>query len=395
MTRILLISGKGGVGKTTVAAATGIAAAKRGYRTLVMSLDLAHSLSDSFDVGRSLFDQNRGAPASVAHNLDVQEIDVQSEIERHWTDVHRYVTDILVNSGVRGVVAEEVAIIPGTEDIIALMYLNEYVEQNKYDLIVLDAPPTGESLRFVSIYATLEWYMRKRFQLDRNLVKYAGPLIGRIADIPLPDDGYFNGIQQMFRRLDGVDALLRDPSVTTVRIVTNAEKMVVRESQRAFMYFSLYGMTTDQVVVNRLMPSTEGYFARWADQQGIYLDEIRAYFDPVPVSTLPMFPQEVVGAARLDEVADALYASLDPTATLLSSPPYSFEKDGDSYTLRVSLPFAHRGDVDITRVEDNLILRVSSFKRHIPLPRSMLRLKTAGASMRDGHLVVRFREPDL
>jgi arsenite-transporting ATPase len=392
MTRIIFISGKGGVGKTTVASATALAAARRGYRTLVMSLDIAHSLSDSFDLGRRLFDQNKGRPLNVAPKLDLQEIDVTREIAGHWSEVHRYFAEILASTGLDDVLAEEVAILPGTEDIVALMYIKHYVDSGTYDVIVLDAPPTGESLRFVGLHMTARWYMRKRFNLDRNLARVARPLLGRVSDVQIPSDELFAGIKQAFKQLEGVDALLTDPAITTVRLVTNAEKMVVRESQRAYMYFSLYGMTTDRVIVNRLLPASDGYFADWVAAQSRYVDEIRDYFQPVPISTIPMFPQEVIGRARLEQVADELYQNDDPTCIYISEPSYEFRKKDGNYSLQLSLPFAAVGEVQLTQAEGEIVIRVGSFKRHVPMPRSMQPLRADGALLREGKLTIQFSE---
>lgn len=394
MQRVILFSGKGGVGKTTVSAATALAAARRGYRTLVMSIDKAHSLSDAFDRDVGLFDHNAGLPLRVAENLDLQEIDVQADVQRHWQDVHRYVSQFLLNTGVDGVIAEEVAVIPGMEDIVALMYINQYVTRGTYDVVVLDAPPTGESLRFVNIQATIAWYMRKRFGFDRTISRVAGGLLERLTDMPMPDDGYFAGLKQMYDRLDGVDALLRDPAITTVRLVTNAEKMVVRETQRAYMYFNLYGMTTDQIVVNRLMRDPPPQYAGWAQQQAAYVEQIRAYFSPVDVDTLPLFDQEVVGLARLAEVADALYGDADPTPARRTSPPYRVTKrDDHTYLLRLDLPFVRGEELQLTRSGEEVVIRLGNFKRHVPLPHAMQRLETVGAEFEDTELVLAFAEP--
>lgn len=402
MTRILLMSGKGGVGKTTVAAATALEASRRGYRTLALSIDLAHSLSDAFAVGVSLFDQHRGQPFPVAPLLDVQELDVQEEIERHWSEIFRYIANVLTAAGLDDVVAEEVAILPGTEEVMALTYLNKYVNEHTYDVIVLDAPPTAESLRFVSIYTTLEWYMRRRFKHDRRLVKVAGPLLQRLSELPLPDEGYFDGVHRLFSGLEQVDELLADPAVTTVRLVTNPELMVLRETQRAYSYFSLAGMTTDQVIVNRVMPTAgevgdpgEGYFGAWAERQAEYVAQIREYFAPLPVATLPFFRQEVLGLSRLHEVAAALYAECDPTTTLIEAPPYEFCKQPEGYLLRLPLPFVDRSAVEVSRVGENLVVRIGSFKRHVPLPRAVQRLRAAEAQVDGAYLLVRFTEPDL
>jgi arsenite-transporting ATPase len=392
MARILLISGKGGVGKTTVAAATGLAAAQRGYRTLVISFDIAHSLSDAFDLDRSLFDQNKGLPLRIADNLDVQEVDVQEEVERHWGDVYRYLALVFSSTGLSDVVAEELAIIPGMEDVVTLLYLNQYLINNTYDALIVDCAPTGESLRFVSMPTTLEWYMHKLFGIERNVMRAIRPMAKMLTDVPLPDESYFAAIERLFRRMEGIETVLVDPRLTTVRLVTNAEKMVVRETQRAYMYFSLYGVAVDQVIINRVFPASEGYFSRWATTQQAYVEDIKAYFQPVSVVTLPLFADEVVGTERLQVVADALYPDMDPILCTVEAPPYAFTKEGKTYTLTLALPFVHKEEVDLTRRQEDLLVRVGSFTRHVPLPRAVARLRTTGAKMQGQRLVITFAE---
>jgi arsenite-transporting ATPase len=390
MPRIVLVSGKGGVGKTTVAAATGLATAKRGYRTLVISFDIAHSLSDAFDLERGLFDQNQGLPLRVTENLDLQEVDVQKDVERHWGDVYRYLATIFTSAGLSGVAAEELAIIPGMEDVITLLYLNQYVSENTYDVLIVDCAPTGESLRFVSMPTTLEWYMRKIFGIERHVMRAARPIAKMLTDVPLPDESYFAAIQRLFKRLEGIDQILLDPETTTVRLVTNPEKMVVRETQRAYMYFNLYGMNTDQIIINRVFPEAAGAFSRLAERQRAYAAEIAAYFQPVPVARLPLFEDEVIGTARLQDLGLLLYGDADPSQCYISSPAYTFTKEGRDYRLEVAMPFVQKEEIDLTRQAEDLIIRVGSFKRHVPLPRTLANMKTAGAKMDHGRLVVRF-----
>src|SRR5499425_610945 len=392
MARIILMSGKGGVGKTTVAAATALAAAQHGYRTLVISFDLAHSLADAFDLDRSLFDQKQGLPVPVADHLEMQEIDVQEEVERHWGNVYKYLALVFASTGLPQVVAEELAIIPGMEDVVTLMYLNKYLNEKTYDTLIVDCPPTGESLRFVSMPTTLEWYMHKLFGLERNVMKVARPMVKRLTALPLPDDSYFAALERLFTRLEGIEKVLVDPATTTVRLVTQAEKMVVRETQRAYMYFSLYGMITDQVIVNRLVPTGERSLARWSHVQAGYVAALREYFQPVPVATLPWFDAEMIGLPRLQDIAQVLYDGTDPTQFYLREPPYTFTKTGELYTLQLTLPFVQKEELAISRQHDEVVIRVGTFKRHVPLPRVLTRLKTAGAKMDGGRLTVQFVE---
>ena len=394
MARIILVSGKGGVGKTTVAAATGWASAQKGHRTLVLSFDLAHSLSDSFDDQEALFQTARGLPRRVADNLDIQEIDVQEEMQREWRDVYRYSASLMTGGGLDEVVAEEVAIMPGMEDMVALLHLNKYVSERRYDVIVVDCPPTSEALRFVSFSTTLDWYARKRLKTDQAIVKLLRPVASALGDAVkayLPDDNYFIALQRLFERLNGIEKLLRDPKVTSVRLVTNPEKMVVRETQRAFMYFCMYGITIDAVVVNRILPKTEGYFEQWARSQAAHLKDIQEYFAPIPVPTLPLLSNEVIGTAQLNTFAGLLYEGRDPAEFFVDFPSYGFAKmkSGD-YQLEIKLPFVTKEQVELTRKDEDLVVRIGTFKRNILLPRAIAPLRTQGASIEGGKLVVRF-----
>ena len=394
MTRVILVAGKGGVGKTTVAAATGVAAAHRGYRTLVMSFDLAHSLSDSFDLHDALFSQYQGEPTAIKEQLEIQEIDVQEELERHWGDVYRYSATLMVGGGLEDVVAEEVAIMPGMEDIVALLTLNQHVQDGQYDLIVLDCPPTSDALRFVNFSSTLDWYARKRLKLDRkvcNLVRPMASMLTESVQQYIPDDTYFTCLQQLFERLDGVDQLLRDPARTSVRLVANPEKMVVRETQRAFMYFCMYGMITDAVVVNRLLPEGEGYFAEWAKSQSAYTQYIADYFEPVPVLRAPLLSHEVTGMSQLETFSQLLFEHQDPTDFFVQSPSYGFKKDHDeAYRLEIRLPSAPTDQIDITRHQEDFVVRLGTFKRNILLPRAIAALEVSDVVMDNDILSVHF-----
>src|SRR5664279_706706 len=299
--RVILFTGKGGVGKTTVAAATGLDLAARGLKTLVMSVDAAHSLADAFDRDVTLTDHGHGALVAVGENLWIQEVDVTEEIGRHWKDISGYITTLLAITGVEEVLAEELAIFPGMEEVSTLLYVNQYAREKAFDVLILDCAPTGESLRFVSLPPTLDWYMKKLFRLERSILKVARPVARKMTDLPLPPDRYFDNVQSLAQKLEGVNELLKDPKKTTVRLVTNAEKIVIKETQRAFMYFGLYGFTVDAVVVNRLLPAgiADPFFVNWRRTQSEYLAEAHRYFDPVPVWTLHLKDDQVVGVPSL------------------------------------------------------------------------------------------------
>src|SRR5690349_1587241 len=315
--RILLFSGKGGVGKTSLSAATGARLAELGYRTLVMSVDPAHSLADSFDLESGLFDSKTAEPYPIADRLWIHEVNIQKEIKRNWHRIWSYISSLLRTSGLSEVEADEMAIFPGMEELTALLYVNDWCKERRYDVIVLDCAPTGESLRFVSMPTTMSWYMQHIFPVQRGVLKAVRPIANRVAPFELPPDSYFSSIKELFGRIEGIDRLLADPQITSVRLVTNAEKMVVRETQRAFVYFSLHGLTVDQVLVNRLLPEDveDSFFKEWHHSQGIFLKEIEAYFAPVPVRRVPLFRHEIVGLKRIRELAAELFSGKeDPAA---------------------------------------------------------------------------------
>lgn len=390
--RIVIFSGKGGVGKTTVAAATAQRCAARGLKTIVISIDIAHSLSDAFEPEGGLHDRNRGRARQVADNLWIQEVDIQEELENHWGEVSKYMAALLGSTGMSEVLAEELAIIPGMEDVVSLLYINKYYREKTYDVIVVDCAPTGESLRFISMPSTLEWYINKLFKLERNLMRVARPVAKRITDIPMPEDSYFLAIKDLFDQLEGVDKVLLDRDVTSVRLVTNAERMVIRETQRAFMYFCLYGLVVDMVVVNRLFPESlnDGYLADWIETQRKSMTAIHEIFDPIPVKTVPILRDEVVGADMLAEMGQEIYGDDDPAEILHSEPPFVVEEDNGSYRLKIRLPFVSKEHVDLFKEEGDLVVRIGTFKRHIFLPRVLVNKKPSKASFDRDVLTIRF-----
>src|SRR6267143_1828441 len=327
--RILLFSGKGGVGKTSIAAATGLHLSRLGYRTLVMSVDPAHSLADAFDLETGLFQSKTNDPFPINDKLSIHEVNIQKEIKRHWREISTYVVSVLRTTGISDVEAEELAILPGMEELSAMMYVNQFRREQRYDVIVLDCAPTAESMRFVSMPTTLEWYMKHVFPFQRGLLKAVRPVANRLSPVELPTDSYFANIQDLFGRLDGIGDLLEDPKMTSVRLVTNPERMVLRETQRAFVYFSLHGLTVDNVIVNRVLPEsvTDVYFTEWRASQAKVLQEIEAYFAPVTMKRVPLFAHEVLGKPRLEDLARVLYAEgEDPAAVIRTEKPYTFGK---------------------------------------------------------------------
>jgi arsenite-transporting ATPase len=393
--RILLFSGKGGVGKTSLAAATGLQLSKLGYQTLVMSVDPAHSLADAFDLDIGLFESKTGDPLPIADKLSIHEVNIQKEIKRHWREISSYVISVLRTTGISDVEAEELAILPGMEELSAMMYVNQFRREGRYDAIVLDCAPTAESLRFVSMPTTLDWYMKHIFPFHRGLLRAVRPIANRVSPVELPTDSYFANIADLFGKLDGIPELLEDARTTSVRLVTNPEKMVLRETQRAFVYFSLHGLTVDGIIVNRVLPEsvTDIYFTEWRASQAKALAEIESYFAPVRVKKVPLFTHEVLGRERLAELASALYGDKeDPAAVTRTEAPYSFEKLDGSYAVRLRLPFAAKGEIGLFKKGDELVVEIGTLRRHIGLPTSMASLSPTKARLENKILTVEMRE---
>ncbi len=392
--RILLFSGKGGVGKTSVAAATGVRLAELGYKTLVMSVDPAHSLGDSFDLEGGLFHGTTADPKSVHPNLWIQEVNIQREIKRHWNEVAGYITSVLRTTGLSDVEAEEMAIFPGMEELSAMMYVNQYRKEKQFDVIVLDCAPTAESLRFVSLPTTLDWYVKHVFSLERRVMKAVRPIIKTFGPIEAPPDSYFGNIQDLFQKIQGIDAVLQDPETTSVRLVTNPEKMVLRETQRAFVYFCLHGLTVDQVIVNRVLPEeiTDPFFENWLKTQRGILGEIEAYFAPVSMSTVPLFNHEVLGVAGLQELSDRLYRkTVDPALVTRTEKAYSFSMVDGHYEVRMRMPFVQKAEIGLFKKSEELVVEVGTLRRHVGLPTTMASLVPVKARLEHDMLIVEMR----
>ena len=392
--RILLFSGKGGVGKTSVAAATGIRLAETGRRTLILSVDPAHSLSDAFDLGGALFHGRTAEPLSIADRLSIQEVNINHEFKHYWGAISTYITSVLRTTGLESVEAEEMAIFPGMEELSAMMYVNQYRKSGDYDVVVLDCAPTAESLRFISLPTTLDWYMKHIFGFQRSMLKAVRPLANRIAPVELPPDSYFRNIQDLFQKIEGIDLILEDSAVTSVRLVTNPEKMVLRETQRAFVYFTLHGLTVDRIIVNRVIPDTvrDEFFASWRISQSKTLEEIEAYFAPVPIQRVPMFPQEVLGYKRLQELARSLFpGDEDAAAVTRSGTPFSFARETDHYEVTVDLPFAEKAEVGLFKKDDELIIEIGTVRRHVGLPTTMAALEPSKARLEGRKLIVEMK----
>jgi arsenite-transporting ATPase len=360
-----------------------------------MSVDPAHSLADAFDLETDLFHGKTGDPYTIDGRLAIHEVNIQKEIKQHWREISSYVVSVLRTTGISDVEAEELAILPGMEELSAMMYVNQFRREERYDVIVLDCAPTAESLRFVSMPTTLEWYMKHIFPFQRGLLKAVRPLANRVSPVELPPDNYFANIQALFGKLDGVGELLEDARITSVRLVTNPERMVLRETQRAYVYFTLHGLTVDGIIVNRVLPPAvkDAWFQEWRASQERILEEIQAYFEPAPVKQVPLFTHEVLGRERLEELARSLYGEKeDPAAVGRTEAPYTFSKSDGHYEIRLRLPFAVKGEVGLFKKGDELVVEIGTLRRHIGLPVSMAALSPTRATLENRILTVEMKE---
>lgn len=387
MTRILLYTGKGGVGKTSIAAATALLCAQRGYRTIVLSTDIAHSLADAFD-------QPLGPePTVIAPNLWGQEPDVYFNIGRYWATIQRYMAELFSWRGLDAVLAEEMTVLPGMDELGNLLWIADHVESNDYDVIVVDAAPTGETLRLLSLPEASRWWIERIAPIGRRVSRIGRPMLERMIGVPMPRDEVFAAAERLLNRLDKVHRLLADPAQSSVRIALNLEKLSIVEAQRSFTYFHLFGYPADLVVANRVLPSEmagDGTFGGLRATQQRYLPEVTAQYAPVPVRTVPMFDREMIGLDRLAEIGHALFGSDDPTSFFYRGRPYRVRTEDGGHVLEVALPFTSREDVNITRDGDELCLQVDGLRRTIVLPRALVDAPTTGAKMDDGILRIRF-----
>ncbi len=389
--RVILFSGKGGVGKTTISAATAYKLSTLGYKTIVVSLDPAHSLGDAFDIPEEEKTKAKGLPIKISENLYIQEIDIQEEVDRYWGDVYRFLELLFNTTGLDQVVSEELAILPGMEEVTSLLYVNKYYKDGEFDALVLDLPPTGESLRFVSMPTVLKWYMRKIFNVERTILKVARPVARRLTDVPIPDDEYFKALENFYEKLKGVDELLVDPDITSVRLVANPEKMVLKESQRAFMYFNLFGVNVDAVVVNKVLPPFVEdceHFSKWVLTQKKHLEDMHALFHPVPVFTVPLMEDEIVGEERLKILSDLIYGDTDPIRVFHKEKPYEFIEQNGDYMIKLKAPFLTKDGLSVLKSEGEIVIRWRNFKSHILLPRKLRDYEPVGAKIEEGYLKV-------
>lgn len=392
--RIIVFTGKGGVGKTSVAACTALKAAEMGYRTLIMSTDAAHSLGDSLNT------ELGPSPINVAPNLDAQEVSVFNDLNHNWEVVRAHFAELMRNKGVEGVYAEEIGILPGMEELFSLTYIKEHSGSGKYDLLVVDCAPTGETLRLLSLPETFGWVMK----LVRNVEKFAvAPLIRPLSKISsktaamVAPPEVFSAIDNLFTATDGIIDLLGDNTKSTVRLVMNPEKMVIKESMRALTYLNLYGITVDRVIINRIFPEDKeaGYLNEWKGIQHKYVAEIDDAFAPIPISKVPMFSREVVGLDALRLMAIEVYGDLDPLTVFFNENPVEIKKTAAGhFQMRMKLPFLNAAGMSIALQQqgDDLTVRIGDNQKTVTLPTFLAGLRSDEAYFEGQWLCIDFKQ---
>ncbi|HEV7499238.1 MAG TPA: ArsA family ATPase [Vicinamibacteria bacterium] len=384
--RIILYSGKGGVGKTSLSAATAVRSAKLGRRTLVVSTDAAHSLADALQVAVG------SAPTKIAPNLDALEIDVNRELSAHWGVVQDFITRFMTFQGVNDVVAEELAILPGMDELFSLLKVKGYAEQKLYDVIVIDTAPTGETIRMLAVPEVLNFYLKRIFPIQRTVLKTVRPVASRMSNMPIPSDAMLVAVQQILRQLEGMGPLLQDPKQTSIRIVLNPERMVINESQRLYTYLGLFGFPVDAVVANRVLPpeARSSYFDRWFDIQAGHLAHARKAFDPLPMFEARLFDREMVGLKLLEDFGQDVFGDADPTDVFFRDKPIEIKKEAGGYALYLRLPFAEKDKIQVFTHGEELVVQVDNQRRHLLLPRSLAARKLLGAAFDQQRLRVSF-----
>jgi arsenite-transporting ATPase len=387
--RVLLFTGEGGVGKTTVAAATALHAAAAGHRTMVISTDPAHSLADA--VGVPLGDD----ATPIAENVWGQQLDAQERMEESWAEIQAYLVEVFNWAGVDAIEAEELAVIPGLDEVFALSDIKSYATAGTWDLLVVDCAPTAETIRFLSLPDILSWYMERLFPVGRRVNRMVGPVLSRVTSLPVAGDAVFGATRRFYDRLDGVRAILTNAATTSVRLVVNPERMVIAEARRTYTYLSLFGYHVDAVIANRLLPDevSDPWFAQWKEAHAEHLAAIEEGFAPLPVLRARLAAGELVGTEALVGLAAEMYGERDPTAQLHAGEPWRVERRGSTYVLSVELPFAEHDDLELGRRDNELLVRVGPYRRSLVLPDTLRRRPVAGATLRGGMLKVTFRAP--
>jgi len=385
--RSILFTGKGGVGKTTLAAATALRTSELGHRTLVVSTDPAHSLADSLD--QPLGSEPRAVGSG---NLWAAEIDAGEELERHWGNARRRIAELLRNEGISATAAGELAVLPGLGEILALMRIKAWLDEGAYDLLIIDSAPTGAAIRLLSAPDLVRWYRRHLSGLSRNVLRAVLPSLSVLLEAPADEVLASERVQTVLEDIRALQEALTDPERTSVRLVLLPERMALLETERAYTYLSLYGMAVDALFLNRLLPDQvrDPFFDDWRQDQFRYRRQVLQQFRPLPVFEVPLMPREVVGLEALAKLADATYVDTDPSLRLGREQPLEIHAQDGRYVLSLRVPGVTASDVQIDRAGDALQVRLGHFRRTLPLPQYLVGLSPSWAQLEGQRLVIVF-----
>jgi arsenite-transporting ATPase len=387
--RQILYTGKGGVGKTSIAAATAVRCAELGYRTVVLSTDAAHSLADAIDLPLG------ATPTTVRPNLDAVEIDVTHELGERWGVIQEFVVRFLRATGMGDLAAQEFAILPGMEELFCLLRLGELGQSGSYDVAIIDCAPTGSTVQMLSLPDAFRWYFEKLYPVERRFMKAVKPMAEKMLQVPMPEDGVYTALESLAQKVAAMRESLSDPKQTSIRLVTNPEKMVLRETQRAFSFLSLFGYPIDSVILNRVLPDQvgDGFLAGWRKIQLGYIEEAAQHFPGVEMRQARLFEREMVGLEALSQMAREIYGETDPSTAFAEGSPLRFSEVDGTYQLSVRLPGIERGDLDLWIRGEELVLQIKNVRRHLLLPRRLEGLEVRKARFQGDVFTVIFDRP--
>jgi len=379
MGRIILYTGKGGVGKTTLSAATAVYLSSLGKRTLIVSVDPAHSLSDVFELELS------PEPKEIAPNLFAQEIDVYYSVERFWGKLQEYLKSLLRWQGVENVLSEELAILPGMEEVCSFLWINQHYKEGKYDVIIMDSAPTGETLRLLSLPDAAGWWITKVLPLQRKLMKFIRPAAKIVTDMPLPEEETYDALEELFSQVFSLYYTLLNQEISSVRLVTNPEKLVLRETEKAYTYLHLFGFNVDAIMLNKVPKQTgqKGYRER-------YIEHIKNSFSPTPVIEIPEIEEEVLGIEKLLKLSRMIFGDRDPSEIFFKDRPFEILEEDGKFVLKLYLKDIQDGEPELLRIEDNLIIKIKNFKKHFFLPKALSKREITKANQTSHVLSVYF-----
>ena len=382
--RIIIFTGKGGVGKTSMAAATACSIAESGKKVLVMSTDQAHSLGDSFDMklGKE--------PVNVMENLDAMEIDTVYESEKSWGNIRSYFKEFLTLKGGSGIEVEELLVFPGLEELFSLLKILDVYESGEYDTLIVDCAPTGETLSLLKYPEMLSELIEKVLPVKRKGIKTVGPIVEKVARVPMPEDKVFDDVEYLIDKMQRLQKLMLDKDIVSLRVVTTPERIVISEAKRNFTCLYLYHYNVDAVIVNHIYPekAMEGYFSKWIKLQEQGLSDIKESFSEVPKFYVELQDSELRTLEVLRRIGGVIYESTDPDDVLFKKEIYISDKE--ERTLKIYLPFAEKDELELEQVGTELLVGVRNERRRFPIPTEFEEYAVAGARFEDGYLCISF-----